>query len=74
MVVPKPLRVAAIIVCGVLLAAPAVVCFRGASPGTLRAMEVLHVLFPITFGVLVQACIAEGRARERAELERRRGG
>lgn len=66
----KLLRVACIVVCGALLAAPGLVCFRGAAPGTMRAIEVIHTLFPVTFVVLVQACIAEGRAQERERAAR----
>jgi hypothetical protein len=65
MIVPKPLRVAGIIICGVMLAAPAIACFRATPPGSMKVMDFVHVLFPLWFILLVQICIDEGRARER---------
>ena len=66
----KPLRVAGIIICCLLLAAPAIVCFRGASPHMMEVVRTISLLFPVTFWALSRIFIAEGREQERAERER----
>jgi hypothetical protein len=66
MIMPKPFRVMGIVICVVMMLVPQLVCFTGASP---RVMEVAHFISlrsPLTFFILVQVCIDEGRARERA--------
>lgn len=69
----KPLRVSDIIICGILLGLPALLCFReeGASPAT-RLLHDINMLFPVTFWALSRFLIAEGRAQERAEREQER--
>jgi hypothetical protein len=71
MVIPKPLRVIGIIVCGAMLGVPPVVCFTGASTRVMEVMRFISLLFPLTFYVLSNLFIDEGRARERADRERR---
>ena len=70
MIVPKPLRVIGIIVCGLMLLAPQLVCFTGARPRVMAVMHFISLLFPLSFYVLTNMCIDEGRERERAERER----
>ena len=69
-IVPKPFRVMAIILCGLMLLVPPGVCFTGASERVMRAMHVINMLAPLPFCILVLVCIDEGRERERAEQER----
>jgi hypothetical protein len=69
--IPKPLRIVGIILCAVMLGAPPAVCFTGASPRLMHTMRTVSVLFPVTFYLLSILFIEEGRARERAERERR---
>ncbi|WP_437593363.1 hypothetical protein [Sorangium sp. So ce1000] len=66
MIVPKPLRMVGIVVCGVALAAPGILCFGERSPGLLKIVDFVRTLFPLWFVLLVQLSIDEGRARERA--------
>jgi hypothetical protein len=70
--VNKTLRITGIVVCGGLLLAPQVVCYLNASPGLLKWMNLVRLLFPLTFYVLANLLIDEGRARERADQESRR--
>jgi hypothetical protein len=70
MVIDKPLRVIGIIVCGAMLGVPPMVCFIGASARVMAVMHFISLLFPLTFYVLSNLFIDEGRARERAERER----
>jgi hypothetical protein len=55
----------------VLIALPAVMCFRGPHPHVSGTIEFVFALMPVLLFALVQLCYAEGRARERAERERR---
>ena len=68
----KSYRTVGIVLCGIMLLAPQVACFLDASPNLMRWMNLLRILFPLTFYVLANLLIDEGRARERAEKERRR--
>ncbi len=70
MIIPKPLRVAGIILCGMMLLLPAGVCFTGASDRVMRLMHFISVLSPVPFCILVQVCIDEGRAREQERARR----
>jgi hypothetical protein len=70
-IMPKPFRVMCIIFCALALAAPAIVCFGGASARAMLVMDVIRTLFPVWFLLLTQACIDEGRERERKRWERR---
>jgi hypothetical protein len=70
MVIAKPLRVIGIIVCGAMLGVPPMVCFLGASTRVMEVMHFVSLLFPLTFYVLSNLFIEEGRARERADRER----
>jgi hypothetical protein len=66
----KPLRVAGIIVCGLMLGVPALVCFReGVSAHSMGILHTINALFPVTFWALSRFFIDEGRARERADRE-----
>ena len=65
----KIARIVGIVFCGVMLLVPQVVCFVGASPGIMKAADVLRLCFPLTFCVLVGLCIDEGRARERERAD-----
>jgi hypothetical protein len=71
MIVAKPLRIIGIIVCGAMLGVPPMVCFTGASARVMEVMHLISLLFPLTFYVLSNLFIDEGRARERAARERR---
>lgn len=68
----KVARMVGIVVCGGMLLVPQVVCFVGASPGIMKAADVMRLCFPLTFTLLVQVCIDEGRARERERIDRER--
>ena len=61
-----------IVLCGGMLLAPQVVCFLDASSNLMKWMNLVRLLFPLTFYVLANLLIDEGRARERADQERRR--
>lgn len=67
----KPLRVFGIIACMVLIALPSVFCLSGPHPQISKPIEFMLALLPVVVFVFGQLCIAEGRARERAERERR---
>jgi len=67
----KPLRVFGIIVCMVLIILPSALCFRGPHPQISKSIEFIFALLPVVVFVFGQLCIAEGRARERADRERR---
>jgi thiosulfate reductase cytochrome b subunit len=71
-IVPKPLRVIGIILCGLALLVPQAVCFSGARPHVLEVMHFISLLSPLTFLILTCLCIDEGRERERAKAERSR--
>ena len=58
------------IICCLLLAMPAIVCFRGASPHMMEVAHTISLLFPVSFWVLSRIFIAEGREQERSERER----
>jgi hypothetical protein len=58
-------RMIGIVVCGGLLLIPQVVCFVGAPPNMMKVADFIRLCFPLTFYVLVNLCIDEGRARER---------
>ena len=66
----KVTRMVGIVVCGGMLLVPQVVCSVGASPGIMKAADVVRLCFPLTFTVLVQLCMEEGRARERERADR----
>ena len=64
MIVQKPLRVAGILLFGALLVAPTIASYH--TPLQM-GLDVIRTLFPVWFYLLVQVCIEEGRARERAD-------
>jgi hypothetical protein len=66
----RALRVVGGIVCAIALFAPQV--YVGPNRNPVGVVSVLHYAFPLVFYVLVNLCIDEGRARERAAQERRR--
>lgn len=72
MFVPKTPRVIGIILCGVLLFAPQVRCYRSVPHDALSVASVLFFGFPVIFYLLANLWIDEGRERERADQERRR--
>lgn len=72
MIVPKPLRVVGIVACGFLLAAPALVCFRGMPSRPITPMGVIQALYLLWITLLVQLSIDEGREREHKRAERAR--
>ncbi|AGP38180.1 hypothetical protein BE04_44565 [Sorangium cellulosum] len=65
MIVPQPLRTIGIVVCGVALGAPAVVCHDAHSPSLGRIVDVVRTLFPLWIYLIVQLSMDEGRVRER---------
>ena len=69
MVESRTLRVVGGILCAVALFVPQVVAGGNRSP--IGVISVLHYAFPLVFYVLVNLCIDEGRARERARAKRR---
>lgn len=62
---PRVQRMIGIIVCGGLLLIPQVVCFAVAPPAMMKVADFIRLCFPLTFYVLVNLCIDEGRERER---------
>ncbi len=66
---PRPLRIFGILLCGGLLAAPTVANYH--EPLQPMGLNVIRALFPLWIALLIQLCIDEGRARERAARERR---
>jgi hypothetical protein len=72
MLLGGPVRLVCIAVCIVLIVLPAAACLHWLRPPHVSsAIEFVHVLLPFLLFALVQLCFAEGRARERAERERR---
>jgi hypothetical protein len=67
----KPLRVFGMIVCMVLIILPSWLCFRAPHPQMSKPIDVIFALLPVVVFVFGQLCIVEGRARERADRERR---
>jgi hypothetical protein len=65
-------RTVGIIFCGGILLFPQIVCFVGAPPNIMKVADFVRLCFPLTFYVLVNLCIDEGRARERAAREKGR--
>ncbi|WP_438024117.1 hypothetical protein [Sorangium sp. So ce233] len=65
----RPLRILGMLLCGGLLAAPAVAGYH--EPLQPMALDVIRALFPLWIALLIQLSIDEGRARERAAREGR---
>jgi hypothetical protein len=68
-IVPKPLRVTGIVVCGLLLLLPPGICWIVASPQIMKLMHFISLISPVPFVLLVLVCIDEGRARERRDQQ-----
>ncbi len=73
-IIPKPLRVTGIILCGLMLLVPPGMCFTGAQPRWMELAHLISILSPLPFLVLVALCIDEGRERERERAEEEKRG
>ncbi len=62
-------RAIGIFLCGVMLLIPQVACYLDTPPALMKVVHFISLLFPLTFYVLANLLIDEGRAR--AERERR---
>ena len=67
MVESRALRVVGGIICAVALFVPQM--YAGGNRAPIGVISALHYAFPLVFYVLVNLCIDEGRARERARAK-----